>query len=55
MIRHFRSTNDKIFLPQTQITAARDRGKGSGLFQNFPGDTELQLCLLQMPNVFTEL
>ena len=53
--RQFRSTNDKIFLPQTQITAVRDRAIGSGLFQKFPGDSELQLCLLQIPNEFTEL
>ena len=46
--------NDEIFLPQTQITAVRDRAKGSGLFQNFPGDPELQFCRLQVPNVFTE-
>ena len=49
-----RSTIDYIFLPQTQITAVRDRAKGSGLFQNFSGDPELQFCLLQMPNVFTK-
>ena len=29
--------------------------KGVVCFRNFPGDPELQLCLLQISNVFTEL
>ena len=46
--RQCRSTNDEIFLPQTQITAVRDRAKGSGLFQNV-GRTFLKILDEEFP------
>ena len=40
--RQFRSTNDKILLPQAQIKSVRDRVVRRGLFQNFQGDLEFE-------------
>jgi len=53
--REVSSTDNEILLPQAQATSFGNWVKRGGVFQDLPTDQKIYVCLLQFPNMLTDL
>jgi len=53
--REVSSTDNEILLPQAQATSFGNWVKRGSVFQDLPTDQKIYVCLLQFPNMLTDL